>query len=127
MTRSTAHDAPHRLIFTSDLDRLPHDRALWQHGPDDALSPERDALHAALRHAIRHDLTDKQRQAVELFFFDGLTQDQIAQRLGIRQQVVHKRLYGALRSGRRVGGAIARLRRALSNAGYPSPKPHHAP
>ncbi len=58
-------------------------------------------------------LTSKQREAIELHLHDGLTQGQIARRLGITQQVVQKRLHGVRRRGKVIGGALPRLRRAL--------------
>ncbi len=72
------------------------------------------ALIARLRHALEDSLTERQRVAVELHFFEGLSQSEIARRLGISQQVVHKRIYGVDRRGKRIGGALAKLRRALS-------------
>lgn len=60
-------------------------------------------------------LTEKQREAIELFFFEGLSQSEIARRLGVSQQVVQKRIYGVERNGARVGGALAKLRRALAS------------
>ena len=73
-----------------------------------------DEIDRAVRRAIAVALTDKQREAVELFFFEGLSQSEIARRIGVSQQVVHKRLYGAVRRGVIVGGAIARLREMLA-------------
>ncbi len=73
------------------------------------------ARHAeALRHAIARALTPRQREAVELHFLEGLSQSEIARRLGITQQVVHKRIYGVDRRGKRIGGALQKLRRALA-------------
>ncbi len=71
---------------------------------------QRDTL---VRRAVDTALTAKQREAVELFFFEGLSQSEIARRLGVSQQVVQKRLYGAHRRGVLIGGAIARLREVL--------------
>ena len=73
-----------------------------------------EQIDLAVRHAVGTVLTDKQREAVELFFFEGLSQSEIARRLGVSQQVIQKRLYGAPRRGAVVGGAIARLREALA-------------
>jgi RNA polymerase sigma factor (sigma-70 family) len=73
-----------------------------------------EVVEDAVRHAVATALTDKQREAVELFFFQGLSQSEIARRLGVSQQVVQKRLYGVTRRGVVVGGAIARLRDALA-------------
>jgi DNA-directed RNA polymerase specialized sigma24 family protein len=72
---------------------------------------ERDAL---VRRVVRTALTAKQREVVEAHFFVGLSQGEIARKLGISQQVVHKRLYGVDVAGRRVGGAIRKLALALS-------------
>lgn len=74
-------------------------------------SVDRDDL---VRRAVATALTEKQREAVELFFFEGLSQSEIARRLGISQQVVQKRLFGAQRNGAIVGGALAKLRSALA-------------
>ena len=108
--RSTA-ERPRRERLVADLDRLDGRRRLWA---DDASSPSRDHLCDAVRSAVATSLTSKQRQVVEAYFFEGLSQCEIARRLGVTQQVVQKRLYGAPRRGRVVGGAIARLREALA-------------
>ncbi|MEM7130320.1 MAG: sigma-70 family RNA polymerase sigma factor [Chloroflexota bacterium] len=60
---------------------------------------------------IETQLTPKQRQIVELYFYENKTQQEIAQQLGINQQVVSKHLFGAVRNGRKVGGAIKKLRK----------------
>jgi RNA polymerase sigma factor (sigma-70 family) len=103
-------------VLSADLDRLDTTRALWS-GDRDA-AQDRTAGHEALRDAVREAvataLTDKQREVVEACFFEGLSQGEIARRLGVTQQVVQKRLYGAPRGGRLVGGAMARLRQALA-------------
>jgi len=78
------------------------------------LLEENDARDRAVRRAVETVLTDKQREAVELFFFQGLSQSEIARELGVAQQVVQKRIFGANRRGALVGGAIARLREALA-------------
>jgi RNA polymerase sigma factor (sigma-70 family) len=80
--------------------------------PSEPSNDERVDL--AVRRAVATTLTAKQREAVELFFFEGLSQSEIARRSGVSQQVIHKRLYGASRDGVIVGGAIAKLRHALA-------------
>ncbi|MGZ3417483.1 MAG: sigma factor-like helix-turn-helix DNA-binding protein [Polyangiales bacterium] len=72
-------------------------------------------LDHAVRHAVSTALTEKQREAVEMFFFEGLSQSEIARRLGVSQQVIQKRLYGVSRRGVIVGGAVAKLREALAH------------
>jgi RNA polymerase sigma factor (sigma-70 family) len=97
-----------REVLSGDLDRLDARRACWSEGGS------RDALREAVREAVATALTDKQREVVEACFFEGLSQGEIARRLGITQQVVDKRLFGATRGGKRVGGAMARLREVLA-------------
>lgn len=101
-----------RELLSADLDRFDTSRALFR--SDEEGTDARDALCDAVREAVATALTDKQREVVEAFFFEGLSQGEIARRLGIAQQVVQKRLYGAERDGHRVGGAMARLQKALT-------------
>ncbi len=77
----------------------------------------RDELYQDLRQSL-NSLTPLQRQTVELYFFEGLSQGDIARKLGVSQQVIHKRLYGTRRRGALIGGAIARLRHTLQALGY---------
>ena len=93
------------------MERLPSTRALWAGSPE--VRGERARLLADLREAVRSALTERQREAVCLYFFEGLSEAAIARRLGISQQVVHRRIHGARRGGRRIGGALARLRQVL--------------
>jgi len=62
-------------------------------------------------------LTDRQREVVWLYFFEGLNQRRIAEKLGITQQSVSEHLYGKVRDGRAVGGAIRKLRSACAERG----------
>lgn len=81
--------------------------------PADEDPEQVDALCEAVRGAVAQALTEKQRQVIELYFFEGRSQGEIAGLLGVTQQVVHKRIYGTQRAGRLVGGALGRLRAAL--------------
>jgi RNA polymerase sigma factor (sigma-70 family) len=100
-----------RLLFCADLD------AFAAEAPPAGDAREREAAAdegEAVREALARALTAKQREVVEMHFFEGLSQGEIARRLGVSQQVVQKRLYGAGRDGRRVGGALPKLRAALA-------------
>jgi RNA polymerase sigma factor (sigma-70 family) len=118
-------DVP-RVRLSADPERLAGARPLWDNsdnsdnsvdGVDDVASSgdePRAELHNAVRTAVEASLTAKQREVVEAYFFEGLSQGDIARRPGISQQVVQKRLYGAPRGGKLVGGAIHRLRGVLA-------------
>ena len=79
-------------------------------GLDDDTRAVRDEMLALLAELVATGLTERQREIVELYFTDGCTQAQIAERLGISQQVVSRQLFGVVRDGKRIGGAIRRLR-----------------
>ena len=70
-----------------------------------------------IRNIIETRLTAKQQQVVELFFFEGKTQEDIAKILQISQQVVSKHLFGAVRGGRKIGGAVRKLRKICREEG----------
>ena len=76
-----------------------------------------DEAVAQLRIIIDTRLTARQREIVHAYFFESLTEAEIAQRLGIAQQVVSRHLFGALRAGRRVGGAMTKLRKLAEALG----------
>jgi RNA polymerase sigma factor (sigma-70 family) len=70
-----------------------------------------------IKQLIQTDITPKQRQIVELYFYENKSQQEIAETLNISQQVVSKHLFGAVRNGRRVGGAMAKLRKLCIKSG----------
>ncbi|MBV7334200.1 sigma-70 family RNA polymerase sigma factor [Chloroflexi bacterium TSY] len=70
-----------------------------------------------IRELIETQLTAKQRRVVELYFYEDKTQQEIAKELGINQQVVSKHLFGVLRDGHKVGGAVKKLRKLCDKLG----------
>jgi DNA-directed RNA polymerase specialized sigma24 family protein len=102
-----------------DMDLLPGDLidAPEDEEPDPArIAARREAIEgiASLVHTA---LTAKQRRIVELYFYDERTQQEIADELGVSQQVVSRQLFGVIRDGRRIGGAVSRLRKACEKIG----------
>lgn len=66
---------------------------------------------------IENELTPKQRQAVILYFFGQKTQEEIGRLMGIPHQVVSQHIYGIRRNGKKIGGAIAKIRKACEERG----------
>ena len=66
---------------------------------------------------IENELTPKQRQAVILYFFAQKTQAEIGRLMGIPHQVVSQHIYGIRRNGKKIGGAIAKIRKACEERG----------
>lgn len=65
------------------------------------------AAKAVLRTALRQELTDRQRECVKLYFYDGLTEDEVGRTLGISKSTVCRHLQKAKQ----------RLEKAVSYAG----------
>jgi RNA polymerase sigma factor (sigma-70 family) len=89
--------------------------------PGQARDPEKQRLIddavVQLRMIIHTRLTPRQREIVNAYFFEGRTEVEIAEQLGIAQQVVSRHLFGTIRAGRRVGGAMAKLRKLAEALG----------
>jgi RNA polymerase sigma factor (sigma-70 family) len=110
------------VVERARLEAATNEDALWHEY--NRSRPERERheqrTRAAFRQVnelIRSELTARQRQVVRLYYFANLSEEEIADRLGIAQQVVSQHLFGIWRSGRRVGGAIPRLRRLCEKCG----------
>ena len=82
-----------------------------------ARSQRAEALWPEVRAIIEKALTPRQREVVALYFLGGMNQRQIAESLGISQQSVSEHLYGKMRNGRAVGGALRKLRKACAKHG----------
>ena len=63
---------------------------------------------------IEQVLTDRQKQIVRMYFPERMTEKEIAGKLGLSTTSVSQHLFGKVRGGKRVGGAIPKLRRRLS-------------
>ena len=75
------------------------------------------ALMPVIRAIMDEVLTARQREVISLYFFEGLNQREIAEKLGISQQSVSERLYGKIRDDHAVGGALRKLRKACVRQG----------
>ena len=75
------------------------------------------ALAPLVQRLLAEELTEKQRRVVRLYFWEGRTEEEIAASLGVSAATVSQHLFGKMRRGRRVGGAVAKLRKAMQRAG----------
>jgi RNA polymerase sigma factor (sigma-70 family) len=95
---------------------------LWYEHPDDAAerherAERAEALLPAVREVMEKALSERQREIATLYFFEHLNQREIAERLGITQQSVSEHLYGKVRNGHAIGGALRKLRKACAKRG----------
>jgi RNA polymerase sigma factor (sigma-70 family) len=103
----TEFDTRNALWYETDEER----EARWQR------EDRQERLMPRLMEIIDNELTPKQREAVILYFFGQKTQEEIGQIMGISHQVVSQHINGIKRNGKKIGGAIARIRKACEKTG----------
>jgi predicted transcriptional regulator len=100
------------------LENVSVERALWYETESDrerryAMKDFYQSVLPTVREVLSGALTARQREVVELYFFLGKTQEDIAVVLDLSQSTVSRHLFGTMRNGKRVGGAIPKLRKAM--------------
>jgi len=100
------------------LDRTPAARALWFETEIDrerrhALKDFFSLVAPAVEELIDTKLTKRQREVVRLYYYYGKTQEDIAVILDLTQSTVSRHLFGTTRGGKKVGGAIPKLRKVI--------------
>ncbi|MBN2307424.1 MAG: sigma-70 family RNA polymerase sigma factor [Candidatus Hydrogenedentes bacterium] len=108
-------------IDSSFLENVPTEGALWFETRED-----RERRHAmreffqrvlpAVEELIEAQLTGRQKEVIRLYYFQGLTQEDIAAQLELSQSTVSRHLFGTVRNGRKVGGALNKLRKAVERS-----------
>ena len=110
------------LISEKSWERFTNEDRLLYEAPDEAERRHEQAervetLWPTIRAIIDEILTTRQREVVSLYFLEGLNQREIAEKLGISQQSVSEHLYGKIRNGHTVGGALRKLRKVCAKRG----------
>lgn len=100
------------------IENTPAERGLWFETDIDrerryALEEFFASVLPAVQEMLQDSLTPRQREVLSLYYFDNLTQEEIAERLRLSQSTVSRHLFGTTRNGRKVGGAIPKLRKAI--------------
>lgn len=107
------------------FDQLTTEDHLWhQYASDeyrDARRVERQKILKQIHQIISKELTGRQNDCVQLYFYEGKTQDEIGDILGISRRVVSQHLFGVTRDGRKVGGAINKIRKICRKLGIQYP------
>ena len=107
------------------FDQLTTEDHLWYQPPTDEYSKirqvKRQRVLSEIRQIIAKELTARQNACVQLYFYEGKTQDEISDILGISRRVVSQHLFGVTRDGRRVGGAINKIRKLCRKMGIHYP------
>ena len=100
------------------LENLPVDRGLWYESEEDRSRREAFSDFFADVKPIVLDLLDskltrRQMEVVKLYYLYGKTQEDIATILDLSQSTVSRHLFGTVRGGKKVGGAIPKLRKVI--------------
>ena len=108
-------------IGSEYLENLPSNRALWYETSEDrsrryAFREFFDEVSPVVRGLMGANLTRRQQEVVQLYYLHGKTQEDIATILELTQSTVSRHLFGTMRRGKKVGGAIPKLRKVIDRS-----------
>lgn len=100
------------------LENLPSSRALWFETDEDrdrryAFEDFFEEVRPFVHELIDGGLTKRQQEIVKLYYVYGKTQEDIATILDLTQSTVSRHLFGTMRRGKKVGGALPKLRKLV--------------
>lgn len=103
------------------LENLPSTRGLWFETEEErdqrhALRDFFDTVQPTVTKLIDTELTPRQREVVRLYYFHNKTQEDIASILDLSQSTVSRHLFGTVRAGKKVGGAVRKLRKVIEKS-----------
>ena len=109
-------------VDPAGLEKYPNEAGVWFETDEDQETRYRwedqvQDLTPRVLEVITGALTDKQREAVVLYFLHRKTQQEIAQILGVSRRVLSQHLFGISRNGKHVGGAVKKLRKRCTEQG----------
>lgn len=107
------------------LENLPASRALWHETSEDqerrhAFREFFEDVKPTIRDFIDFKLTRRQQEVVKLYYVYGKTQEDIATILDLTQSTVSRHLFGTMRKGKKVGGAIPKLKKIIERTNSPT-------
>jgi len=111
------------IVFAPDqLDKFSEERAIWRETEEEReirynKEDKKRRITPLIMQIIENDLTDMQRNCIELHFLCGRTREEVAYELGISRRVVTQHIYGIRRSGKRIGGGIKKIRKICEKRG----------
>ena len=80
---------------------------LFKQGSDNR--PERERMKRVLNRAIRHELTERQRTCITMYYLEGIKMKDIAVMLGLSKSTVSRHISTATRKLRRIASYYERL------------------
>ncbi len=106
------------------LDSISKSRSLWHETPEDSearLATQEffERVLPIVREIMAEKLTPRQYEITILYFFEGLTQEKIADMTNLDQCTVSRHLFGTKRDGKLVGGAVRKLKKIMDGPNCP--------
>ena len=106
------------------MENLPAERGLWFENDEDrenryAFNEFFDEVKPFVMELIDAKLTKRQLEVVKLYYVYGKTQEDIATILDLTQSTVSRHLFGTVRGGKKVGGAIPKLQKVIDKNDTP--------
>lgn len=99
---------------------VPASKRMWYRSESDQEIDDRlraaEEIGLVVQAVMVSALTSRQRQVMELYYLENLTQIEVAATLGITQVTVSQHLKGKQRGGKPVGGAFRKIRKAIHKA-----------
>lgn len=100
------------------LDRVATTDGMYYEDEEDrtrryALATFFEEVAPVVRELIDQQLTRRQQEVLKLYYYYGKTQEDIAVILDLSQSTVSRHLYGTVRDGKKVGGALTKLRKII--------------
>ena len=110
------------LLDNNELDKFPYECLFsYQNQEDPKKQLQRESEKKQILNLvidiIESELTQRQRECVKLYFLQENTQSEVAEILGISRRVVSQHIYGIYRNGKRIGGAIKKIRKVCKKRG----------
>ena len=104
------------------VEQIPNEAGLWFESCEDRETRYRwedriGVLVPQLNALMARTLTDRQREAMALYFEYGRTQQEISEIMGISRRVVSQHLFGITRNGKSVGGAVRKIQKLCRREG----------
>ena len=96
----------HQRVFLDEKNTPLISYYLSNHGADNR--PERERMKRILSRAIRHELTDRQRECLVLHYLHGMKQRDVARSLGLSASTVSRHISSAERKLRHIAGYYER-------------------
>jgi DNA-binding CsgD family transcriptional regulator len=115
------YDRREEAADPNELASLPERASPWyEHNTERANRELREdtlrEIANVLARIIASELTPRQHEILLLYYVTGLSEARIAAALGISQPTVSQHLTGKARHGRKVGGALRKLRKGIRRA-----------